>query len=98
MADNREWHLYILRCADRTFYCGIALDVDTRVLEHNAGRGPDYTARRRPVSLVYSEAHPTKSAACKRERQVKRWGRAKKEQLVRGFPSTQSGGALIRSG
>jgi len=89
--DLRTWDFYIVRCADGSLYCGLALDPEERVSVHNAGRGADYTARRRPVTLVYSEAHPTKSAARRREMQVKRWRADKKERLVRGFPSSTSG-------
>ena len=91
MPDTRQWICYMVRCADGSLYCGIALDVEERVREHNAGRGADYTARRGPVTLVWTEAHPTKSAARRREIQVKNWSAGKKEQLVRGFPSTGEG-------
>jgi len=91
MSDPRPWQVYILRCSDGALYTGIALDPHQRVRVHNAGRGADFTARRRPVTLVYAEAHPTKSAARRRERQVKRWRADKKERLVRGFPSISSG-------
>jgi len=91
MADNRDWHFYIVRCSDGSLYTGIALDLAERVREHNAGHGADYTARRRRVTLVYSEAFSTKSAARKREMQVKRWRSEKKEALVAGFPSAGSG-------
>ena len=90
MPDTRCWHLYIVRCSDGSLYTGIALDPNERVRLHNQGQGADYTARRRPVVLVYSEAHPSKSAARRRELQVKAWRAEKKEELVRGFPSTRS--------
>jgi len=91
MADGRCWHFYMVRCSDGSLYAGIALDPEERVGVHNQGQGADYTARRRPVVLVYSEPHASKSAARRRELQVKAWGRQKKERLVRGFPSTRSG-------
>ena len=91
MAKSRPWYFYMARCADGSLYAGITIDPQDRVQVHNAGQGADYTARRRPVTLVYREAHPTKSAARRREMQVKRWRADKKEQLVRGFPSTSSG-------
>jgi putative endonuclease len=90
MPDTRLWTFYLVRCSDRSLYCGIALDAEERVRVHNAGLGADYTARRRPVALVYTETHPTKSSARRREIQVKNWSTAKKEQLVRGFPSARS--------
>ena len=91
MPDIRTWHFYVVRCSDGSLYCGITLDPEERIRVHNAGQGADYTARRLPVKLVYTEAYPTKSAARLRENQVKAWGRSKKEQLIRGFPSTGSG-------
>jgi len=91
VCDTREWTFYVVRCSDGSLYCGIALDVEERVRVHNSGEGGDYTARRRPVALVYAEPHATKSLARRREIQVKNWRAEKKELLVRGFPSTSSG-------
>ena len=91
MPDPRTWHFYMLRCSDGSLYCGIALHPEARTKVHNAGQGASYTARRRPVQLVYTEAHPSKSVARHREIQVKNWRKEKKEQLLCGFPSTGSG-------
>jgi predicted GIY-YIG superfamily endonuclease len=91
MTDSRPWQFYMLRCADGSLYTGIALDANERVRVHNAGQGADYTARRRPVVLVYVETHPSRLAARGRETQVKGWRAAKKEALVRGLPSASSG-------
>ena len=77
-------HVYIVRCADGTLYTGYAADPRERVKMHNSGRGARYTSGRRPVSLVYSEACDSLSAALRREQQLKRWTRAKKEALVAG--------------
>ena len=90
-SDTREWTFYIVRCSDGSLYCGIALDVAARVKVHNAGQGADHTTRHRPVVLAYSEVFPSKSAARRRELQVKNWRAEKKELLVHGFPSTSSG-------
>jgi putative endonuclease len=76
--------VYIVRCADGTLYTGYALNPCDRVAVHNDGRGARYTARRRPVALVYSESFDSKSAALKRECQLKRLSRKKKEALVAG--------------
>ncbi len=91
--DSHAWYFYMVRCSDGSLYCGIALDAVERLRAHNAGLGADYTARRRPVMLVYTEAHRSKSAARRREMQIKRWRAEKKEMLVPGFPSTGSGRA-----
>jgi predicted GIY-YIG superfamily endonuclease len=78
------WFLYILRCSDRSLYIGETGDLDLRVAKHNDGRASGFTARRRPVVPVYSEDHPTRQTALKRERQLKKWTRAKKEALIAG--------------
>ena len=74
--------MYIVRCADGTLYTGYARNPAEREKAHNAGRGARYTAGRRPVCLVYSEAFESVGDALRRERQVKRLSRAKKEALV----------------
>jgi predicted GIY-YIG superfamily endonuclease/general stress protein YciG len=76
--------VYIVRCADGTLYTGYALDPCARAKVHNSGRGARYTAGRLPVSLVYTEAFGSLSAALKREHQLKRWRRESKEALL-GF-------------
>jgi putative endonuclease len=74
--------VYIVRCADGTLYTGYARNPTEREKAHNAGRGARYTAGRRPVCLVYSEAFASAGDALRRERQVKRLSQAKKEALV----------------
>jgi len=76
--------LYILRCADGSYYVGSTTDVTERVQAHNAGRGPRFTACRRPVALVHSEPFDTMDQARQREIQIKKWSRAKKEALIAG--------------
>jgi len=78
-------YLYIVRCADGTYYTGTARHgLEKRIAEHNAGAYDGWTARRRPVSLVYSEWFDRIVDAIAAERQVKGWSRAKKEALIRG--------------
>ncbi len=79
--------VYIVQCADGTFYTGWAMDVLARVKIHNDGRGAKYTQTRRPVLLVYSETWPSRAEAMRRERQIKRWPRARKLALFRGAPN-----------
>ena len=74
--------VYIVRCADGTLYTGYARDPVERLKVHNSGRGAHYTACRLPVSLVYAESFDSKSDALRRELDLKRWTRAKKEALV----------------
>jgi putative endonuclease len=82
---NDGAHLYILRCADGSYYCGTARQgLELRVAQHNAGSFGGYTATRRPVTLVYSQSFERITDAIAGERQVKGWSRAKKEALIRG--------------
>ena len=78
-----EWSVYLLRCADGTFYAGSTSDVEARVAAHNAGRGAKYTSGRRPVAVVYVEECGSRSAALRREHALKRLTRSEKEALIR---------------
>jgi len=77
-------YVYILQCADQSLYVGETRDVVARVLMHQAGEASGFTRQRLPVTLVYAEEHPDRRRALGRERQLKRWTRAKKEALVTG--------------
>ena len=74
--------VYILRCADRSYYVGKTNDLYTRLTEHQSGVGAEYTAARRPVQMMYAEEHSTIRSAKDREMQLKRWSRSKKEALI----------------
>ena len=77
--------VYILLCADGSYYAGLTRKgVETRVSEHNLGINADYTSRRRPVKLVWSEHFELLTEAIATERRIKGWSRAKKEALIRG--------------
>lgn len=73
-----DWCCYLLRCADDTLYCGITNDIEKRLVAHNAGEGAKYTRGRTPVTLLYRESCADKSAALKREIQIKRLPRVEK--------------------
>ncbi len=75
-------YVYIVRCADGSFYTGWTTDVARRVAQHNAGRGARYTHMHRPVVLVYQEAQPDRAAAMRREWAIKKLDREHKERLV----------------
>ncbi|MFB6220828.1 MAG: GIY-YIG nuclease family protein, partial [Halolamina sp.] len=60
-------YVYVLACADGTFYTGYTTDVERRVAEHNAGEGAKYTRGRTPVEAVHVEEFETRSAAMARE-------------------------------
>lgn len=77
--------VYILQCADGSYYVGSTSDIDARVKEHNEGNlGACYTFLRRPVTLVYTESFSTQLEAIRRERQLKGWSHAKKAALITG--------------
>jgi putative endonuclease len=82
---DREWFFYMLRCKDDSIYSGIALDVAARLKQHNNGTGARYTAVHRPAVLIYWERFNSVSAAMRRETQVKKLPRDKKEQLAWRF-------------
>ncbi len=73
--------MYIVRCADRTLYTGVAKDLKARIAAHNDGTGAKYTRQRLPVKLVYSEPAADRGAALRRELQIKRLPRAAKRAL-----------------
>ena len=80
------WYVYILRCKDETLYVGITKNVTERVKCHNRKKASRYTRMRLPVELIYKEPHPSKSSARKREIQLLKWSRAKKEALANTKP------------
>ena len=88
---------YILECADRSFYVGVTEDPAQRVRHHNEGKGPKWTAARRPVKLVWTEEHSTLSSARGRENQLKHWSHAKKAALVGGSPRLRSGQTQVKN-
>lgn len=81
------YYLYIVKCADKTLYAGITVDVKKRIKEHNAGKlGAKYTRSRRPVKLVYSKKFRNRGAASKAESKVKALSREEKLKLIRTSP------------
>ena len=74
--------VYLLECADGTYYTGWTTDVARRLRAHNAGRGARYTRGRRPVRLVYVEEHASRGQAQRREAALRRLSRAEKAALI----------------
>ena len=72
----------MLRCADGSFYVGSTRDLLARLHQHQTGLGAAYTRSRRPVELVWHEEHENVALAFSREKQVQRWGRAKRLALI----------------
>lgn len=79
-----EYSVYIVECADGTYYTGIATDVPRRLVEHNGAKGKAarYTSARSPVSLVYEVRCGSRSAALKEEHRIKRLTRGQKQALI----------------
>lgn len=78
-----QYIVYILQCADKTYYTGITNHLEKRLLAHNAGKlGAKYTKSRRPVTLVYQETITTKNEALRREWKIKKLTRKQKEMLI----------------
>lgn len=76
--------MYILRCADGSYYLGSTKNLDLRLAQHQSGKGSIYTSGRLPVGLVYGEEYDRIADAYAREKQVQNWGRAKREALING--------------
>ena len=81
----------MVRCSDDSLYTGIATDVARRMIEHNTNDllAARYTRARRPVMLVYQEKHDTRSAASKREYEIKQMGKKEKLMLIGAEPALE---------
>jgi putative endonuclease len=78
------YYLYILKCADKTLYTGITVDLERRIKEHNFSKlGAKYTSSRRPVKLVYSKKFRNRSLALKEENRIKNSSRKEKLLLIK---------------
>ena len=75
-------YMYILKCADDSYYTGSTIDLELRVIQHQNGEGANYTRKRLPVLLVYYEEYQNIEDAFYREKQVQGWSRKKKEALI----------------
>ena len=77
------FYVYILECADKSFYAGCTNNLEKRIKQHNGSkRGAHYTKLRRPVTLRYSEEYQTLIEARRREAEIKGWRREKKMKLI----------------
>jgi putative endonuclease len=76
------FYFYILRCKDGTLYCGSTNNLENRLKLHNTGRGSAYVKSRGGGDMVYSESFQTLGDAMRREIEVKKWSKAKKEKLL----------------
>ena len=76
-------YMYILKCADGSFYTGATKELEHRIEQHQNGKGAKYARSRLPVKLVYFEEFENVEDAFRRERQVKRLDRKQKEELIK---------------
>ena len=76
--------MYILKCSNDLYYTGSTIDLEKRIVQHNAGEGSNFTKKHLPVILVYSEEFQRIDDAFYREKQVQGWSRKKKEALING--------------
>ena len=81
----KQSYVYILKCADGTYYTGVTSNLKKRFYEHNTGIHPDsYTFKRRPLKLVFYCEFTDINLAIEKEKQIKKWSKAKKEALING--------------
>ncbi|MEZ0486566.1 GIY-YIG nuclease family protein [Fibrella aquatica] len=82
---TNKYYVYMLKCADESYYTGMTNDPERRLAEHEEGNDPTaYTYLRRPVRMVWYEAFQSPVAAIEVEKQIKGWSRRKKQALVEG--------------
>lgn len=75
--------IYIIKCSDNTYYTGVTSNLDGRMDKHHSGFYPNcYTASRRPLELAFYAEFTNIKIAIQKEKQIKKWSRAKKEALI----------------
>ncbi len=84
-------YMYILKCADGSYYTGSTKYLQIRLNQHQTGQGANHTRRRLPVELIYCEYYKRIDHAFRREKQIQRWRREKKEALIFGKMNEISG-------
>jgi putative endonuclease len=77
-----SYYVYILICHNGSYYTGSTNNVDKRFKDHLEGRGARYTKSHKPEKIAYQETFSTKSEALRREAEIKKWPRKKKESLI----------------
>jgi putative endonuclease len=79
----QQSYIYILKCSDNSYYTGVTSKLEQRLFQHNTAFYPDsYTASRRPLELVFYAEFTNVNLAIEKEKQIKKWSRAKKEALI----------------
>ncbi len=79
-----KWYVYIIQCKDKSYYTGMTRQPDTRWTQHLSGLGSRYTEKHGAEKMLYLEEYDNLEEARRRERQIKAWGRDKKENLISG--------------
>lgn len=81
--SEQQWWVYIVECADNSFYTGITTDIQRRLNEHNSDtKGARYTRMRRPVKLVFQQSFEDRSQSSKQEHSIKQLSRKQKAKLI----------------
>ena len=81
----KQSFVYILECSDGTYYTGVTSNLEQRLLEHESGKHINsYTYLRRPVTLVFYGEFTDINSAIEKEKQIKKWSKAKKKALIDG--------------
>jgi len=84
MSECITW-MYVVRCSDKTLYCGVTNDLERRLNEHNKGtKGARYTRFRKPVEVVFTEQFESRGEALRAEYAFKQLTKKKKEAIVDG--------------
>lgn len=78
-----QYQVYLLECADGTYYAGAAKDLDERIRLHNTGKGAKYVRGRTPARLVYAKRYPSLGKALRAEASLKKLTRKQKKALVK---------------
>jgi predicted GIY-YIG superfamily endonuclease len=78
----KSFYVYIVQCADKSYYVGHTDDIEKRIAEHNSQTYRCYTTTRLPIELVFLQDFGSRDEAFACERQIKKWRRQKKEALI----------------
>jgi len=78
-----DWYVYILKCKDNSYYTGITKNIEKRIADHISGNGAKYTRGRAPLKLIHTEIFKNRSTATKREFEIKKLSKIKKEILIK---------------
>lgn len=80
--STKPYFVYIVECNDGTYYTGITVDLRKRIEAHNCGKGAKYTRTRGPVRLHWARVFPSRTAAAREERRIKKLSPAKKKECM----------------